>query len=173
MSTDNLVYAVEHMSDLGVWEVISIHLTEDEADAEIADAVDVGEDFRELDGTPVMVSTFEVEGLAALRRAAVANVPEASPVPTFALRHAYTSRDTGSYSGGDHIIVATGEIRGRLSRGPGDALCKPRGKFRALFQGSDHETKELSVCKLCRTRAARLGIDVGSLSHETNLGDDA
>ena len=89
---------------------------------------------------------------------------------TFALRHAYTSRDTGSYSGGDHIIVASGELTGRLKRKVGDALCKPSRKFLALMQGSDYEdveTQRRATCKRCLAHAENFGVDLAQLSHDT------
>lgn len=91
--------------------------------------------------------------------------------PTFALRHAYTGRCTGNYSGGDHIVVATGELAsGRLRRKAGDALCKPASKFWGLYPGHDHGDRQRdSTCKSCLAKADRLGIDVESLSHDTRV----
>lgn len=45
------------------------------------------------------------------------------------MAHAYTSQETATYGGADHIVVDE-EVRiGRLHRRPGDALSRPRAKF--------------------------------------------
>ena len=43
--------------------------------------------------------------------------------------HAYTARETATYGGADHIVVAEPIRIGKLSRQPGDALSRPRAKF--------------------------------------------
>jgi hypothetical protein len=47
--------------------------------------------------------------------------------------HAYTGRETGSYSGGDHVVVDAPIRIGRLVRQPGDALSRPKSKFWGLY----------------------------------------
>lgn len=45
------------------------------------------------------------------------------------IAHAYTAQETGSYGGGDHIVVDEPVHIGRLVREPGDALSRPKRKF--------------------------------------------
>jgi hypothetical protein len=87
----------------------------------------------------------------------------------FALRHAYTSRDTALLSGSDHIVVASGALHGRLKRGPGDALCKPARKFTYLARGDDYEDQHTNLCASCTARAKRLGVELEYLSHDTPI----
>ena len=94
------------------------------------------------------------------------------PDATYALRHAFTSRCTGNYSGRDHVIIASGRLTGRRKREPGDALCKPTAKFWGLERGSDLAEPELrrrNMCSTCLEVATRLGLDLDALSHDTNV----
>lgn len=46
--------------------------------------------------------------------------------------HAYTPTETAMYGGADHIVVDEPIRIGRLARGPGDALSRPKHKFWGL-----------------------------------------
>lgn len=46
--------------------------------------------------------------------------------------HAYAARETATYGGADHIVVDEPVQIGRTMRAPGDALSRPRRKFRDL-----------------------------------------
>jgi hypothetical protein len=53
------------------------------------------------------------------------------------VEHAYTPRETATYGGADHVVVDEPVRIGRLRRDSGDALSRPRSKFRALFRVED------------------------------------
>ena len=68
--------------------------------------------------------------------------------------HAYSVRETGSFGGGDHIVIEKPLHLGRLKRKARDPLCKPRDKFKFLDIPDDEETRP--NCKKCIEIAKRL-----------------
>jgi hypothetical protein len=69
------------------------------------------------------------------------------------IEHAYTSRETATYGGGDHIVVDETVTIGRIHRSPGNALCKARRSFKALLPGGEDHTPN---CKRCIEIAERV-----------------
>ena len=75
------------------------------------------------------------------------------------VRYAYALRQGDRSNGADHIVVDTAVYAGRFRREAGDALCRPRARFRDLSPGSDTATG-IASCPVCLDRAARYGIEV-------------
>jgi len=62
--------------------------------------------------------------------------------------HAYTAQETGSYGGGDHVVVDEPVRVGRLVREPGDALSRPRKKFWGLHDVAESDRLPTSVADI-------------------------
>lgn len=82
--------------------------------------------------------------------------------------HAYTPNEQGHYGGGDHLVVDRPFVKGRLERDDGDALCKPRRKFKALL-GVD---TVWSLCKRCRSIAERHKLTIPLTENEKEAAND-
>ena len=69
---------------------------------------------------------------------------------------AYTGRCTGAYSGGNHAVVSTALVSGRIVRSEGQTLCQsPSRRFWGLT-GDDVASERPLTCKRCIKTATRL-----------------
>jgi hypothetical protein len=75
--------------------------------------------------------------------------------------HRFSTWDTPTYSGGDHICMDEPLDEGRFHRGPGDPLCKPLRSWpkRGAWSQPHEELDRAPSCKRCQEIARRLGIN--------------
>lgn len=66
--------------------------------------------------------------------------------------HSFTGIESPTDGDGWHIYILTAFAVGRLSRVPGDTLCRPRLKWNGLRQEDSHAI----TCTVCRDKALRL-----------------
>lgn len=121
------------------------------------DRAGLGERWREAGDSGLGV-TFDT-AWRKHRSGARAEPAEGPPTITGHVRYAYALRQGDRSNGGDHIVVDEALVSGRLRRDAGDALCKPRSRFRDLSPGGDTRTGRAS-CPTCLARAERYGVEV-------------
>jgi hypothetical protein len=62
--------------------------------------------------------------------------------------HAYAARETATYGGADHVVVDDPVRIGRLVREPGDALSRPRRRFRDLRRVFEEDRLPTSIADI-------------------------
>jgi hypothetical protein len=80
----------------------------------------------------------------------------------YGVAYAYNPRQAGWSNGAYHLVVQTPLRAGRLKREPGDALCKPAGKFWGLDHRRTEEEFQARPCARClalRGRGAPTGVE--------------
>lgn len=87
------------------------------------------------------------------------NSSESSTPITGSVAYAWALRQGALSNGRDHIVLDDALEVGQLRRAAGDALCRPRRKFRDLSPGSNTATGH-ATCPVCLQRAERYNVVV-------------
>lgn len=87
--------------------------------------------------------------------------PAPFPKPLLHTAHAYSPRENVGSNGGRHLCLNYDMSIGRISRGAGDALCKPYRKFWGLGNEEELDGRKPyggATCKRCIEIATRGGL---------------